>query len=208
MRILRNFLIGLILTVLGIAALMLIPSKQEEAPMPWQVTQMPDGNNQVFGIHLGTSTYRQAQEGFHQYGQTAIFTQEGVDPTIEAFFSSINLGGLSAKLVLNLDVPTAQLHNMMSRALEARLQPSGAHRYELNSDDNASLIDTPIVAVTYIPSVRLNADMLRYRFEEPDSIQQDSSNPATEIWHYQELGLTIRVNPNEKTVMEYQLTDN
>jgi len=206
MQMLRSFLIGLFLTVLAIAALMLIPSKQAEAPMPWQVTQMLDGNNQVFGIHLGTSTYRQAQEGFHQYGKTAIFTQEGVEPSVEAFFTSINLGGLSAKLVLNLDVPPSEINGMMSRAMESRLQPSGAHRYELNNDDNASLIDVPITAVTYIPSVKLNADMVRYRFEEPDSIEQDIDNPATEIWRYEELGLTVRMNQKEKTILEYQLT--
>jgi len=202
---LRSFLIGLFITIVGIAALMLLPSKQSDAPMPWQVTTMPDGNSQVFGIHLGTTTYRQAQEGFHEYGKTAIFTQEGEEPSVEAFFDSIHLGGLSAKVVLNLNVDSLQINDMKSRAMEARLQQSGAHRYELSNEDNASLINAQITAVSYIPSVKLNPKMMRYRFGEADSIEQDSINPATEIWHYHAIGLTVRMNENEKTIMEYRL---
>jgi len=202
---LRSFLIGLFITIIGVALLMLLPSKQSEAPMPWQVTTMLDGNSQVFGIHLGTTTYRQAQENFHEYGKTAIFSQQGMPASVEAFFNSIHLGGLSAKLVLNLDVAPSQIHDMMSRAMEARLQPSGAHRYELNSEDNASLINAPITAVTYIPSVRLNADMVRYRFGEADAVEQDAMDSATTIWRYNAIGLTIRMNESAKTVLEYQL---
>lgn len=199
----RNFFIGLILFIAGISALMFIPSKQAPAPMPWDVTLMADSNTKVFGIHLGTTTYRQAQEFFHEYGKTAIFTEQGKDTSVEAFFNSIHLGGLSAKVVLNLTVPEAAINQMLSRAAEARLQPSGAHRYQLNNIDNAALIDATISAITYIPSVRLKADMIRHRFGEPDYIEQDTNVSATEIWHYSAIALTIRVNDNEKTILQY-----
>jgi len=205
MRMIRSFLIGLFLTIVGIAALMLIPSKQLEAPMPWEVTIMPDGNRHVFGIHLGTSNYGEAQQQLRQYGKTAIFTQEGVASSVEAYFNSINLGGLSAKLVLNLDVDENDIEHMLSRALEARLQTSGAHRYELANEDNINLVKAPIIAITYIPTVRLNADKVRYRFGPADSIVKDADNPATEIWHYDTIGLTIRMNDSEKTILEYHL---
>ncbi|MBE9532754.1 MAG: lytic murein transglycosylase, partial [Proteobacteria bacterium] len=39
----KNIFISLLLIVVGIAALMLIPSKQAPAPMPWEVTIMQDG---------------------------------------------------------------------------------------------------------------------------------------------------------------------
>lgn len=200
----RNFLIGLILFIAGIGALMFIPSTQAPAPMPWDVTIMEDGNSKVFGIHLGTTTYRQAQEFFHEYGKTAIFTEQGKASSVEAFFNSIHLGGLSAKLVLNLTVPEQTIKPMLSRAAEARLQPSGAHRYELNNIDNAELTNATIRAVTYIPSIKLNPDMIRHRFGEPDYIEQDTNIIGTEIWHYSTLALTIRINDNEKTILQYQ----
>ncbi len=205
MRILRNFLIGLFLTIAGITALMLLPSKQAAAPMPWEVIIMPDGNSKVFGIHIGTTSYRQAQEKFRVYGKTALFVEEGSPSTVEAFFNSINLGGLSAKLVLNLDVTDFHIDEMMSRALDARLQPSGAHRYELSNEDNATLINAPVTAITYIPTVRLDSEMVRYRFGEANSIEQDNEHPETEIWFYGDLKLSIRMTPGEKTILEYQL---
>lgn len=201
----QKFIIGLLLTIAGIAALMLIPSKQAPAPMPWEITIMPNGKSKVFGIHLGTTTYRQAQELFHEYGKTALFTQENKPASVEAYFNSLNLGGLSAKLVLNLDVPASRIDEMKSRALEARLQPSGAHLYKLSNSDNAELVNAPVVAITYIPSVRLNADMVRYRFGDAAFIEQDINSPNTKIWHYPELALMIRMDDGEKTVLQYQL---
>jgi len=201
----QKFIIGLLLTIAGITALMLIPSKQAPAPMPWEITIMPNGKSKVFGIHLGTTTYRQAQELFREYGKTALFTQENKPASVEAYFNSLNLGGLSAKLVLNLDVPVSRIDKMISRAMDARLQPSGAHRYQLNNSDNAELVNAPVIAITYIPSVRLNADMVRYRFGDAAFIEQDINSPNTKIWHYPELALMIRMDDGEKTVLQYQL---
>ncbi|MBL1322018.1 MAG: lytic murein transglycosylase [Methylophaga sp.] len=200
-----KFLIGLILTIVGIAALTLIPSKQEPAPMPWEITVMPDGQISVFNIHLGTSNYHQAQESLHIHGQTSIFSQQGKKTTVEAFFNSINMGGLSAKLVLNLVVDADEIEKMKSRATEARLQPSGAHRYQLGNKDNATLINAPVSAITYIPSVRLNEEMVLHRFGFTDLVTQDPENSNTEIWQYPALGLIIYLNDSEKTIMQYQL---
>lgn len=201
----KSVLIGLLLTIAGIAALMLLPSKQPQAPMPWEVTIMPDGNSKVFGIHLGSTTYRQAQEQFRQYGETAIFTHDDESASVEAFFQSINLGGLSAKVVLNLVVTEGQINEMLSHAMEARIQPSGARRYKLSNESNAALTESPINAISYIPSIRLNEEKIRYRFGEPEAIEADFENPNTAIWHYPNLGLLIRINPNEKTILEYQV---
>ena len=200
----KNFFISLLLVIAGIAVLMLIPSKQMPAPMPWEVTILADGNAKVFDIHLGTTNYGQAQRLLHQYGETAIFIQEGQPATVEAFFNSINLGGLSAKLILNLAVPDQQINDMISNALEARLQPSGAHRYTLNNSANRTLIDATITTITYIPSVRLNQEMVRHRFGDTGYIEQDPDNSNTEIWHYPMLGLTIQLNEQEKTILQYQ----
>ena len=105
---------------------------------------------------------------------------------------------------MNLSVPEQTIKPMLSRAAEARLQPSGAHRYELNNIDNAELINAPISAITYIPSIKLNPDMIRYRFGEPDHIEQDADIIGTEIWHYPTIALTIRINDQEKTILQYQ----
>ncbi|PHS69704.1 MAG: lytic murein transglycosylase [Methylophaga sp.] len=200
----RNFIIGLLLTLVGIMGLMLLPSKQEPAAMPWEVTVMGDGNSKVLGIHLGTTTFRQAQLMLHAYGKTAVFIQENETPTVEAFFESINLGGLSAKIVLNMSLDQRQVELMLERATEARLQPSGAHRYDLNPQDHASLLDTPISALTYIPSIKLNKARIEHRFGKPDQIKPDPESPDTTIWQYTAIGLNIRINPTERSVLQYR----
>jgi hypothetical protein len=204
MRLFRNFLIGLFLTIAAIGALLFIPSKQAPAPMPWQITVMPDGKSEVFGIHLGTTTYADTKDLFHEYGNIAAFSDEGKAPTVEVFFDSIHLAGITGKLVLNLDVPEQQISEMMAHAYEARLQDSGAHRYELNNKDKVTVVTAPIIGITYVPSVKLNADIARYRFGEPENISQDSLEPNTTIWHYPLLGLTIRMNDDQKTILQYQ----
>lgn len=201
----RQFLIGLVLTIAGIGALIFIPSKQAPAPMPWETTIMADGNTQVFGIHLGKTTFKQAQQLFNVYGKTAIFSQSEHEPTIEAYFESINLGGLSAKIVLNLMVSEQQIKPMLDRAQEARLQPSGARRYDLHSDDHARLLDSPIIAITYIPSVKLDEKMILDRFGKADNILQPAQQANISIWHYPRIGLSVTFNTGEKTVLQYHV---
>lgn len=204
MRIFRNFLIGLFLIVVGIAALSFIPLRQAAIPTPWEITTMPDGKSEVIGIHLGTTTYDQTKALFHEIGEVAAFAEEGKTPTVEAFFNSVQLGGLTGKLVLNLDVPEQEIIDMMSRANGARLQESGARRYDLRSSDIATILDAPIIVITYAPSVKLNAEIARFRFGEPESIEQDTLNPNITIWHYPSIGLTIQMNDKEKTTLQYQ----
>jgi len=205
MRILRNFIIGLILVVAGIAAMMLIPSPQPPAAKPWEVTIMADGNPQVLGIHLGTTTYKQAQQQFGIYGETAIFTNDEKAASIEAYFNSVNLGGLSAKLVLNLAVSPEQINAMLSRAKAGKLQPSGAHQHELSETDRTTLLDIPVQAITYIPSVRLNQEMVKTRFGEADTQTEatDAEGKTTEIWQYKDLGLIVQFIEQQKTLLIY-----
>jgi hypothetical protein len=197
-------LIGLFFTIAGIGGLLFIPSQQAPAPMPWQITLMPDGKSKVFGIHIGTTTYNHTKELFHEFGKIAAFSEEGKASTVETFFDSVHLAGITGKLVLNLDVPEQQITEMLSRAYEARLQDSGAHRYELRNSDKASVVNAPIIAITYVPSVKLNAEVARFRFGEPDSISEDTIDPNTTIWHYPLTGLTIRMNEHDKTILQYQ----
>lgn len=201
----RNFLIGLVLFIVGIGALMLIPSKQSPAPMPWEAHIMPDGNTQVLGIHLGNTTLKQAQEIFKVYGKAAIFSEAEREPSLEVYFNSVNLGGFSAKVVLNLIASEQQIPPMQANATEAKLQPSGARRYELHSDDYALLLDMAISGITYIPSVRLDEEMVTTRFGKAEIIQQVPELANVHIWQYPRIGLSITFDPDEKTVLQYSM---
>ena len=207
MRIIRNFIVGLLLVLVGIAAIMLIPSPQPPASKPWEVTVMPDNNVQVFGIHLGKTDYKTAQQALRVFGKTAIFTDPDNKATVEAYFDSVNLGGLSAKMVLNLDVDEDKIADMLERASAGKLQPSGAHQHELAEEDKQFLLSSPVAAITYIPSVRLDEEMIQERFGAPDSTNTglpDDEGNADIIWLYQKLNLTVIFSSNNKTLLIYQ----
>ncbi len=205
MRLLRNFIIGLFLVICAIAAMLLIPSPQPPAAKPWEVIIMPDGNSKVLGIHLANTTYKAAQEKLGIFGKTAIFTEPDKDASVEAYFDSVNLGGLSAKLVLNLAVPKEQMSAMLARASGGKLQPSGAYQHELAEADRIALLDVAVNAITYIPSVRLDETMLETRFGEPDkselTIEADGSKVNS--WYYSEPNLTVLFSDQQKTLLIY-----
>lgn len=202
---LKNILITLGLSLFVTAALLLIPFKPTDGPKPWQIKVMPDGNIQVFGIHLGKTTYLQAQKLIQEYGETGIFTQPGHADSIEAFFESIHLGGLTAKLVLNIGVSEPQIKRMLQRTTESKLRPSGARLHELALPDRQILLNMPIVGITYIPQVHLDKAMLESRFGKPQSVKADPTDAQTEIWSYPQLNLDISINAKQKTVLQYHL---
>lgn len=203
MRLFFKCIMGIFFLLAAIGLLMLIPSPQPDDPKPWEISIMPDEQIKVMGIHLGTTRYAEVQQIWREAGEVAIFAEENQAPSAEVFFDALNLGGLSARAVLNLQVDSDKLQAMTSRAISGKLQPSGARRYDLAFDDQQELLAAPVTAITYIPSVRLDAEMLSKRFGKPIAIQQESAESATEIWDYSTSGLTIRLHPDERPILTY-----
>jgi hypothetical protein len=207
MRILRNVFLGLLLIVIGIAALMLIPSPQAPAEKPWEVTVMPDGNSRVLGIHLGHTDYKTAQQQLGVFGKTALFVDPDGSKSVEAYFDSINLAGLSAKLIMSLGVAKTRLQSMQEQAGAGELQPSGAHQYELTEQDREYLLRVPVIGLTYIPSVRLDRQMIQSRFGDPARSEQsemDEKGQITETWFYPAIGLSVLFQSKQKTLLVYR----
>lgn len=207
MRILKNFLFGLVLVIAGIMSLMLIPSPQAPADKPWQVTVMPDGNSKILGIHLGSTDYQTAQSLLGVVGKTALFVDPDGRSGVEAYFDSVNLGGLSAKLVLNIGISEDRLQKMQTRASVGELRPSGAHQHVLAEIDRDFVLTSPVVGLTYIPSIGLKPDMIESRFGKPVSVKQsaaDEQGRTTEIWSYPDIGLQIELHPEQKPILVYR----
>ena len=203
-----KFLIKTIAVILlifaGILALTLVPSPQPDGPKPWEISMQADGEIKVFDIHLGSDTYADAQQRWREAGEAALFAEDGEVITAEVFFDRINLSGLSAKIVANLQVDDATLNDIAANASSSKLQPSGARRLEPAFEDKARLRDAPIMAITYIANYRPDDVMLRSRFGEPADITGDPEDPQAEIWQYPESHLSIRLHPDDKPVFVYQ----
>jgi hypothetical protein len=207
MRLVIKTLFWLIAIIIGIVLLMLLPSPQPDASKPWEVSMMEDGNPKVLAIHLGTTTYETAQQSFKVYGETGLFEDPDGSTSVEAFFNSVNLGGLSAKVVLNLAIEESERTAMKTRAVSSQLQPSDARRYDLSEQDKLTLATAPISSLTYIPSVSLSQEMVSSRFGEAEGIEDvydsGSDTPIT-LWHYPRLKLTVQFQTGSKTILTYQ----
>lgn len=207
MRILKNVFFGLFLVIVGIVMLMLLPSPQAPAEKPWEITTMPDGNSQVLGIHLGKTDYQTAQARLGVVSETALFVDPDGQASVEAYFDSVNLGGLSAKLVLNLGVSDDRLALMLNRASAGELRPSGAHQHVLAAVDRDYVLNAPVQALTYIPSIGLSREMIESRFGKATTVSElaaDEQGRRTEIWSYPEIGLTIEFHPEQKPILIYR----
>ncbi|MEX0614896.1 MAG: lytic murein transglycosylase [Methylophaga sp.] len=204
MKILLKIIVIMLLVIAGILALALIPSPQPDGPKPWEISIQSDGEIKVFDIHLGKDTYRDAQQRWREAGKAALFAEDGEVATAEVFFDRINLSGLSAKIVANLQLPATTLNEMAANASSSKLQPSGARRLEIAFDDQARLLDAPIIAITYIANYRPDEAMLRSRFGEPAEITGDPDDPEAAIWQYPASHLSIRLHPEDKPVFVYK----
>jgi hypothetical protein len=201
-----TYVFGFIGFIVAVVAILFIPSKQPEAPAPWEIIIKDDGNPQVFDIHIGHSNLADAQRAFREQAEVAIFENEASEKlSAEAYFESINLGGLSAKVVLNLAVTQSAMKIMIGRAQEGRIQNSGARKYQLNPIDAQALLAAPIYALTYIPSfVKLDESILTSRFGKP---YKQETVESKSIWHYPNTGLTAQFSENEKSLLQYKVVN-
>lgn len=199
-----KYLLGFIAFLFVLFAILFIPSKQPEAPAPWEIILMDDGNPQVFNIHIGTSNLADAQRAFKEEAKIAIFEDEITKKlSAEAYFDSINLAGLSAKVVLNLVVNEDAMKVMIGRATEGRIQNSGSRKYQLNRIDEQALLAAPVYALTYIPTfVKLDETILTSRFGSP---YKQKTVGGKSVWSYPNKGLTIAFSEAEKSILQYKV---
>lgn len=176
-------------------------------PKPWQIIIKEDGNSQVFNLHLGQSKLSEAQTVFRDLGKAAVFTEVNKTPVIEVFFDSVNLAGLSAKVIAIVDIPSKEIEPILSRAVTVTRQPSGAKKHELAENDSHLITNRPIRSLSYIPSVSIDKDTVKHRFGKPNSVQVLSTTDS-EIWLYPAINMKVIFNPDSKTVLYFHTKEN
>jgi hypothetical protein len=193
----------LVILVLGFFVAWLTTEKP--APVtdyPWTIETTADGSIKVFNTHLGVSTLGAFIQHYKTEPEISLFSPPAGEAVIEAYFNSLWIGGVKARVVLSLAVNKPDLDAMYDRGLRISTLGSGTRKVQLSGDDLMHLNDVAITAITYIPSLNLEASMLEKRFGEPAQKIIDQKNSA-EHWLYPAKGLDIALNENEKDVMQY-----
>jgi hypothetical protein len=199
-------LIHLILLIVSITILSACDSKDRDSVVPeqvypWQVEILPDGRSRVFGITLEATRLDEAAGILNRGYELGLFETPGQPLTLEAFFSEVTLGGLSGKIILTLAASQQELEAMRERAIKRKILESGARRYVMAASDKAAAGSRIVQALSYIPYVDLDPDIIQARFGPPaERIRVDATH---EHWLYPDKGLDLLLEEDGKELLQY-----
>jgi len=190
--------------------------------LPWQVQIHPDGHSEVLGLHLRASsdapqaapstTLGQAGERWpHEVLELAVLRTPQGRLSLEAFLTSVDLGPLQGKLVLTAQVSDATLQDWASRTVRDEPLASGSHRLNLNSQDAAQARAQRIDGVVFLPSARLEEDVLVQRLgppglrlvEKPNAEGQTESSTVHLLYPERGLAIALDGSGRSRVVMQY-----
>ncbi|MCB1919294.1 MAG: hypothetical protein KDJ28_04850 [Candidatus Competibacteraceae bacterium] len=199
-----------VLAALGIAlsmfflAIMRPPGGQSSPPgqdLPWQITVSPDGASlSVFGLTLGESTLRDGVNKLGRRYELGMFEDQAGRWSLEGYFRDAVVGGLNARLVLSARLPKSALAALKTHAGEGKPTVDQGRRYPVTEADQDLALSAVITAITYLPAVKFDADLVRQRFGEPAEriAVQDGAH-----WLYPALGLDLLLGDNGGALLQY-----
>lgn len=203
------------LSVLGFSALALIVGMLLSVPFgndsnlgyPWQVDVLPDGSTRVFQLQLGNTTLAQAEQLFQDEAEMTLFDPRDQKPVIEAYFNDLFIGGLKAKMVVSFDLDDEDIEAIYNRGVRISTLGSGTRKVTLDADDIARIRNEKIIALTYLPSINLEAALIQKRFGEADEKITDPVSGAVH-WLYANKGVDVVLSDEQKEVVQYVLPAN
>ena len=121
---------------------------------------------------------------------------------VEAYFDSVTLSGLKARMVLTMQLEPAELQKIFNRGARIATLGSGIRKVSLSDQDQARVLESPIGAITYLPRVNLDPELVTRRFGKPSEILLEAGT-GVEHWLYPQKGLDIALSAEEKEVLQY-----
>jgi len=183
---------------------MLIPKGEMETSqiMPWQIETTPSGTTRVFGLALGESTLVDAEQRFKAEAEVSLFAKPDGEYATEVFFEKVELGGLSAKVVIVTGLSQEALAEIYDRGIRISTLGSGTNKVTLGLSDLELIRHATIDSLTYLPHIKLDEEVVKKRFGEPAEIIAEIDHGTTH-WLYPDSGLDLILTPKGKAVMQY-----
>ena len=175
-----------------------IPDNQA---MPWQSYVNHQGKTIVFDLTMDESTLAESMRLFGTEVEASLFEDKDQKKTLEIFFSNTKVGGISAKVILNLELNDQQFNYLSDNIKETEVMPSGNKKTIFNQAGESSMFGLTISALTFIPSADLSADTLLGLFKKPARVEL--VEPGVEYWYYPSKGLRIIVDAERKEILEF-----
>jgi len=192
---------ALALLALAFIAPALFVEPKPPTDLPWQVQVTPQGGVQVFGVTVGESTLGDVERRFGTSEVTLFRSPQGTT-ALEAFFESVNLSGLDAKVVVGLRIPPGELNAMYERGARAANLGSGTQKVTLASEDQARVKGAVVETLTYMPFINLKQELVARRFGEPAEKWKEPESGVVH-WLYPKFGLGVAFSESAKEVLQY-----
>ncbi len=199
----------LIILVVGLMSVFFLkimrpPGGQASRPgqdLPWQVTvSHADRSLTVFGLTLGQSTLQDAVNKLGRRYDLGIFQDKTGRLSLEAYFRDTVVGGLNARLVLSAHLPEIALNTMRSHSGHGEPAQRGERRFIVSGDDAETALSAVIMAITYMPVVKFDVDLVRQRFGEPDERIMFEGGAH---WLYSAMGLDLLLGDDGEALLQY-----
>ena len=174
---------------------------------PWQIDVMPDGATRIFQIHLGSTSLGEAEILFQEPAELTLFVPQDEKPVVEAYFDSVMTGGLKAKIIVSFDYSETEIDAMYKRGVRISTLGSGTRKVTLHEDDLQQIRQKAIIALTYLPSINLDEQLIEKRFGQPSEKVTDSISGAVH-WLYPNKGVDVTLSTEAKEVLQYVIPAN
>ncbi|MCC8999929.1 MAG: hypothetical protein LM522_10615 [Candidatus Contendobacter sp.] len=200
----------LLLAAFGVAmsgfflAIMHPPGGQSSAlgqDLPWQASIGQGGAAlTVFGLTLGESTVRDAVNKLGRRYELGVFQGKDGLLKLEAYFRDAVVGGLNARLVLAARLPDPMLNTLRTHAGAGKPTADGSRRYPVAETDHDLALGAVVTAITYLPVVKFDAELVRKRFGEP--VERIAAESGAH-WLYPALGLDLLLGEDGEALLQY-----
>ncbi len=182
-----------------------VSNKIDNMQLPWQIKTYDDGSSEVFSTRLGVSSLESLTTQFNDPEDIALY-QGKEKLSLEAYFSSIKIGLLEARLVATLDASQEQLLEMLKRAKGIAMTSSADRKVEIANEDIPRILQLPVASLSFIPKYRkLDSAFFKERFGEPAAWQRIDENTVN--YFYPDKGLSILIDAEGSEVLEYSRPD-
>lgn len=193
--------LGAILVFLAIFLFTRDMEMPKNQAMPWQSYINDKQQTIVFNLTMGESHLIDAARQFGTEIEASLFENDSVEPELEVYFSSTKVGGISARIVLNLLVNDQTIEKLLKNIDESMLMPSGVRKTTFTPTGERLMSNLTIKSLSFVPRTNLEEQVIEDLFGKPDRIE-----PATKevtYWHYQQKGLRIIVDNEQKEILEF-----
>jgi hypothetical protein len=179
-----------------------------EQAYPWQIKILADGKTQVFNVVFGETRLKAVDTILQSEPTVAVFESKD-QATLEAYYKSVAVGGLTGDFIFTLETTKAELEKLKKESKRQKHTEDNAQRFDLDKNAIAEAKKFPVKNLIYIPVVQLDQAMVVRRFGEPGEKIKTSHDTgeekAPEVWHYlyPDKGLDVIIHEKGKEVMQY-----